>query len=291
MATWLITGAARGLGREIATHALRTGNNVVATGRSVQQIAAAFELVPESADRLLPVRLDVTNAADAEGAVASALARFGGIDVLVNNAGRGLIGAVEEASADEVQAVFATNVFGLLTVTRAALPPMRAAGSGHVVNIGSMGGFAQVPGWGVYGATKFAVEGLSEAMRLELAPLGIHVTVVEPGSFRTDFLDSSSLQTTEREIAAYSETAGVVRHAAARNNHGQINDPAKGAAAIYAAVMAERPPGRLQIGPDAIAMVERKLEDVREELEAWRAIGSSTLFTVADADVPPVGAE
>jgi short-subunit dehydrogenase len=283
MATWFITGAARGLGYEIALQALDAGANVVATARSIAQVEASFADVPGSAERVLMAALDVTDEEQASAAVDSAITRFGRIDFLVNNAGRGLLGAVEETSAAEVEAVFATNVFGLLNVTRAALPGMRAERSGHIVNIGSMGGFAQVPGWGVYGATKFAVEGLSEAMRAELSPIGITVTVVEPGSFRTDFLDGSSLHATARQIADYAPTVGKVREGATANNHGQINDPAKGAAAIYAAVTAANAPSRLQVGPDAIAMVESKLAHVREELDTWRALGSSTLFTTADS--------
>lgn len=214
-----------------------------------------------------------------ESEAVAAVARFGSVDVLVNNAGRGLLGAVEEASAAEVETVFATNVFGLLNVTRAVLPHMRAAHSGHVVNITSMGGFTQVAGWGVYGATKFAVEGLSEALQAEVSPLGINVTIVEPGSFRTGFLDGSSLQTTAKELPDCMATAGRVRQAVVTSNGGQINDPAKGAAAIYAAVTAEHPPFRFQVGPDAVAMVEAKLTRVRAELEAWRPLASSTLFT------------
>jgi short-subunit dehydrogenase len=186
---------------------------------------------------------------------------------------------VEETSADEVEAVFATNVFGLLNVTRAVLPHMRAARSGHVVNISSMGGFAQVAGWGVYGATKFAVEGLSEAMQAELSPLGINVTVVEPGSFRTNFLDGSSPHTVASELPDYVASAGRVRQAVATSSGAQVNDPVKGAAAIYAAVTAGHPPFRLQIGPDAVAMVEGKLAALRDELDTWRSLASSTLFT------------
>jgi NAD(P)-dependent dehydrogenase (short-subunit alcohol dehydrogenase family) len=279
MATWFVTGAARGLGYELARHALEAGANVVATGRRLSQVEAAFAAAPGFPGRLLPVALDVIDESQATAAAEAAIARFGSIDVLVNNAGRGLLGAVEEASAAEVEAVFATNVFGLLTVTRAVLPYMRAARSGHVVNISSMGGFAQVAGWGVYGATKFAVEGLSEAMQAELSPLGIQVTIVEPGSFRTSFLDGCSLQTTAIELSDYAATAGRVRQAAAKSNGDQINDPAKGAAAIYAAVTARQPPLRFQVGPDAIAMVEDKLTRVRDELETWRPLASSTLFT------------
>ena len=286
MSTWFITGAGRGLGCEIARKALDAGAAVVATARDLTALRAAFAAAaPGAGDRLLPVALDVTDQDQADAAVQAAITRFGRIDVLVNNAGRGLLGAVEETSAAEAEAVFATNVFGLLNVVRAVLPHMRAERSGRIVNISSMGGFAQVPGWGVYGATKFAVEGLSEAMSAELAPLGIHVTIVEPGSFRTDFLDGSSLHTTAREIADYATTAGTVRQVALSNNHGQINDPAKGAAAIYAAVTAPRPPDRLPLGPDAIAMVERKLTHVSQELDAWRGLAASTLF--ADACDPP----
>jgi NADP-dependent 3-hydroxy acid dehydrogenase YdfG len=281
MATWFITGAARGLGFEIARHALGAGANVVATARDLSQVEAAFAAPPGFSERLLPVALDVTHESQAAAAVEAAIARFGSIDVLVNNAGRGLLGAVEEASAAEVEAVFTTNVFGLLNVTRAVLPQMRAAHSGHVVNISSMGGFAQVAGWGVYGATKFAVEGLSEAMQAELSPLGIKVTIVEPGSFRTSFLDGSSLHAAANELPDYAATAGRVRQAVATSNGGQVNDPAKGAAAIYAAVTAGQPPIRFQVGPDAVAMVADKLTRVRDELEAWRSLASSTLFTDA----------
>jgi NAD(P)-dependent dehydrogenase (short-subunit alcohol dehydrogenase family) len=279
MTTWFITGAARGLGFEIARHALEAGANVVATARSLNQVEAAFAAVPGSSKRLLPVALDVTDERQAGAAVEAAIARFGSIEFLVNNAGRGLLGAVEEASAAEVESVFATNVFGLLNVMRAVLPHMRAARAGHVVNITSMGGFAQVAGWGVYGATKFAVEGLSEAMQAELSPLGIKVTIVEPGSFRTNFLDGSSLHTTANELPGYAATVGRVRQAVASSNGDQINDPVKGAAAIYTAVTAEQSPTRFQVGPDAVAMVQAKLVRVHDELETWRPLASSTLFT------------
>jgi len=171
-------------------------------------------------------------------------------------------------------------------VTRAVLPGMRAAGSGHVVNITSMGGFAQVAGWGVYGATKFAVEGLSEALHAELSPLGISVTIIEPGSFRTDFLDAGSLHTTANQILDYAPTAGRVRDAVAASSGRQPNDPVRGAAAIYSAVTAAKPPLRFQVGPDAIAMVEAKLNHVRDELETWRTLGLATVFAAADTADP-----
>ena len=276
MATWLITGAGRGLGFEIAQRALSAGDNVVATARNTRGLDDAFRHAPSG--RVLPVALDVTDEDQAQAAADAALAGFGGIDFLVNNAGRGLLGAVEEASAAEVRTVFETNVFGVLNVVRAVVPSMRSRRSGHIVNIGSMGGFAQVAGWGVYGATKFALEGLSEAMHAELSPLGISVTIVEPGSFRTNFLDGSSLRTIEREYADYAETAGRVRHAVGGSNGGQPSDPARGAAVIVKAVTSAHPPLRLQVGPDAVAMVEGKLSRVRDELEAWRDLASDTAF-------------
>jgi len=277
MATWLITGAARGLGFEIALHAARVGDDVVAAARNPAQVETAFANSPFR-ENVLAVELDVTDEAQARTAVAAAVARFGGIDYLVNSAGRGLLGAVEEASATEIEAVFSTNVFGVLNVVRAVLPQMRAQRSGHVINIGSMGGFAQVAGWGVYGATKFALEGLSESMHAELAPLGISVTIVEPGSFRTNFLDGSSLQTAAQEFHDYADTAGRVRQGVGASNGVQPSDPARGAAVIFEAITSANAPLRLQLGPDAVAMVEAKLDQVRLELETWREVASSTLF-------------
>ena len=213
MKVWLITGAARGFGREIAKQALERGDSVVATARRPELVT---ETLPGYGDRLLAVPLDVTDPAQPAAVARAAVSRFGRIDILVNNAGRGLLGAVEEASPEEVEAVFRTNVFGLLAVTRAVLPIMRARKSGRILNMSSVGGFAQVPGWGIYGATKFAVEGLSEALRAEVEPLGIQVVIIEPGSFRTDFLDGSSLHTASHVIEDYAATAGQVRDRAAR---------------------------------------------------------------------------
>jgi short-subunit dehydrogenase len=172
--------------------------------------------------------------------------------------------------------VFAINVFGLLAVTRAVLPAMRARRSGRVVNITSVGGFAQVPGWGVYGATKFAVEGLSEAMHGELAPLGIDVIVIEPGSFRTDFLEASSLHRVAAVINDYDATSGAVREFADSHNNNQTNDPVKGAAAIFTVATAEHPPMRLQLGADSVAAVTAKLELVAAEQQQWRDLALST---------------
>lgn len=273
MTVWFITGASRGLGAALAEQALLRGDRVVSAARRPGTVAPG-----EHGDRLLPVALDVTDQEEAQRAVDTAMDRFGRIDVLVNNAGTSLVGAVEEASAAEVEAVVATNLYGPLNVSRAVLPVLRAQRSGSVVNIGSMGGFAQSAGWGVYGATKFALEGVSEAMGAELAPLGIHVMIVEPGSFRTDFLGTGSLRAANTTIDDYAGTVGRVRTATSTRNQNQINDPVKGAAAILQAVTAEDPPTRLQIGPDAVAAVQRKLTHVQRELEAWRALSESTLY-------------
>lgn len=273
MSTWFITGASRGLGAEITRAALARGHRVVAAARDEEQVRAAF---PDAGDSLLPVRLDVTNTAQVQTAVKTVLAHFGGIDVLINNAGRGLLGAVEEGTDAEARAVYEVNVFGLLSVTRAILPVMRAAGSGTVVNLSSIGGFVSSSGWGLYASTKFAVEGFTEAMRMELAPLGITAGVVEPGYFRTDFLDGSSLHESVA-IADYSQTpAGEMRGIAVQANHNQPGDPVKGAAVIVDAVESGAFPERLFLGSDTVAGVGAKLDAVRAELTRQHDAAVST---------------
>jgi NAD(P)-dependent dehydrogenase (short-subunit alcohol dehydrogenase family) len=269
MRTWLITGASRGFGFEIARQALELGDNVVATARRPEEITAVL-----SSDRLLALPLDVTDEAAAQRTADAAVERFGSIDVLVNNAGRGLLGAVEEASDAEVRAVYDTNVFGLLAVTRAVLPVLRRQRAGRVINISSVGGFSGSLGWGIYNSTKFAVEGLSEAMRLELAPLGIDVTIVEPGMFRTDFLDGSSLHTAAEVIGDYTDMRGRP----AQFNQRQLGDPVKAAAAIITVATAVKPPLRVQLGADCVARVETKLAQVADELAQWRDLALSTSF-------------
>ncbi|MGE8489597.1 MAG: SDR family NAD(P)-dependent oxidoreductase, partial [Paraburkholderia nemoris] len=234
---WFITGATRGLGALIAEAALADGNAVVATGRN---IAAITERFGHSA-ALLPVALDVTDEAQAKAAVQAAVERFGRIDVLVNNAGFGLLGAIEESSDADVRRMYDTNVFGLLNITRAVLPVMRAQRAGHVINMSSIGGYRAAAGFGAYSSTKFAVEGLTEALRAELKPLGIHATVVEPGYFRTDFLDATSLVVAGNVIADYDETSGEVRRRATHMNHNQPGNPEKLAAAMVELVDAETP--------------------------------------------------
>jgi len=274
MRTWFITGASRGFGSLIAKQALEAGDNVVAAARNPDQVTAVLGEHPN----LLAVQLDVTRESEARAAAAAAIERFGSIDVLVNNAGYGLLGAVEEASSAEIEALFATNVFGLLAVTRAVLPYMRRRHSGHIMNISSIGGYQAYSGWGVYGATKFAVEGLSEAMAEELQPLGIRVTVIEPGFFRTDFLDSSSLKRSAQVIEDYEATVGAMRHFAAAANHGQPGDPSKLAQAIFALANAQEPPRRLPLGSDTVQRIEHKNRFVETELAQWRQLALSTDF-------------
>ena len=271
---WFITGASRGFGLEIARQVIARGDALVATARDPHQVER--NLAGNGASALL-LALDVTDEKQARATVEKAVARFGRIDVLVNNAGRGLLGAVEEATGEEVRAVFDTNVLGLLTVTRAVLPVMRRQRSGRILNLSSVGGFASSPGWGVYCATKFAVEGLSEALHAELAPLGIAVTVVEPGAFRTDFLDASSLHRVIQEIDDYTAaTPGRTRSWADETNHAQLGDPAKAAAAMIMVATSADPPLRLQLGSDCVARVEAKLSQVARELDRWRALALST---------------
>ncbi len=270
---WFITGASRGLGALIAEAALADGNAVVATGRNAAAVAERLGSSPA----LLPLALDVTDEAQAQAAVAAALATFGRIDVLVNNAGFGLLGAVEEASEAEVRRLYETNVFGLLKVTRAVLPAMRARGAGHVINFSSIGGYRSAAGFGVYCSTKFAVEGLTEALHAELAPLGIHATVVEPGYFRTDFLDANSLAVSA-EMPDYAATAGQVRRAAAGLNHQQPGDPLKLASAMLVLANAAQPPVRLPLGSDTLAAIAAKHAEVARETEAWRVLAASTDF-------------
>lgn len=275
MSVWFITGASRGFVLQIARDLLDRGHQVVATARRAETVTDALG----DNENVLAVALDVTDEEQARQAVQAAVERFGRIDVLVNNAGRGLLGAVEEATDAEVRAVYDTNVFGLLTVTRAVAPVLREQRSGAIVNISSVGGFVSSPGWGVYASTKFAVEALSEALHAELKPLGVHVMVVEPGYFRTDFLDSSSLQIQQNRIDDYADgPAGQMRITAGERNHDQPGDPVKAAAAIIDVVESERPPVRLQLGNDTIAAVEAKLAHVQAELAQWRSVSQSTDF-------------
>lgn len=274
MKTWFITGASRGFGALVVERALARGDAVVATARNPKAITDRFG----EHRNLLAVALDVTDEAQAVAAAKAGVERFGQIDVLLNNAGFGLMGAIEEASAAEIEAVYRTNVFGVLTVTRAVLPHMRAARSGRILNISSIGGYRGAAGFGVYSSTKFAVEGLSEALHAELAPLCIHVTVVEPGYFRTDFLDASSLSVSPAIIGDYADTAGRVRAVATGLNHNQPGDPQRLAKVLVEFADAPNPPVRLPLGSDTVAAIEAKHASDAAILAEWRTVSVSTDF-------------
>jgi NAD(P)-dependent dehydrogenase (short-subunit alcohol dehydrogenase family) len=273
MSTWFITGASRGFGLEIARQALERGDNVVATARRAETVTRAL---PDDSDRLLAVPLDVRDQDQAQAAVTAAVDAFGTVDVLVNNAGRGLVGAVEESTDAEIRSIYDTNVFGLLNVTRVALPVMRSRRSGRILNVSSLGGFNSSSGFGIYCSTKFAVEGISEAMHDELEGLGIKVTVVEPGYFRTDFLDGRSLSTETTVIEDYASTAGAVRGAVPGLNHAQPGDPVKGATAFLTLADADNPPVRAQLGSDCLKELDTKITQLRTESQAWRDLAVST---------------
>jgi len=273
MSVWFITGASRGFGLEITREALCRGDSVVATARNPQ---AVHDAIPDGGDRLLAVGLDVGMSEQVTTAVQAAIERFGRIDVLVNNAGRGLVGTVEETSDAEARALFDVNVFGLLAVTRAVLPYMRAARSGLVVNLSSVGGFVAWPGWGVYAATKFAVEALSEAMTHELAPLGIKSVAIEPGPFRTNFLDGSSLSVAQTQFDDYSATGGAARTWATDTNYGQDGDPIKAAKIIVDLASYDELPERIQLGANAVNDVAAKLQRTASDQQQWRSISLST---------------
>jgi len=271
---WFITGTSQGFGRELVRAALQRGDSVTATSRNPQAVTAAF---PGAADRLLTASMDLRDPAQISSVVERTIKKFGRIDILVNNAGYGVTGAVEEASDIEIANVYETNVFGLLRVTRAVLPHMRKQHSGHIVNLSSIGGLTGMPGWGIYNSTKFAVEGLSEALAAELAPLDIGVTIVEPGPFRTDFLGGSLVKTANK-MADYEATAGKTRASAAERNRKQQGDPALAADAIVQAVTSPNPPLHLVLGKFAYDRMTQKLEDFRKEMENWRELGLNTDF-------------
>src|SRR5262245_33891091 len=270
---WIITGAARGFGQQISKAVLATGDVVIATVRSrPEELKAQLGNLPN----LHVAILDITNDDQARKVAAEAVEKFGRIDVLVNNAGSGLLSAVEEATDEEVRRNYETNVFGLLKVTRAVLPHMRRQRSGHMINFSSVGGLLGSAGWGLYCSTKFAVEGITEAMAIELAPLGIHATTVEPGYFRTDFLDGSSLTRAKNVIADYAETSGKMRDFAAEVNHKQPGDPVKLAAAIVQLAASANPPVHLPLGKDTLTHYRAKIAAFENEIAEWQDVITGT---------------
>jgi NAD(P)-dependent dehydrogenase (short-subunit alcohol dehydrogenase family) len=276
---WFITGCSTGFGRELAHQVLAQGSRVVITARNPKTLSAEVE---KHGDRALVLELDVTDDAMIRKSIADAEAHFGHIDVLVNNAGYGYFSAIEEGEDVEIRRQFETNVFGLFSLTRYALPRMRARRRGHIVNVSSIGGFMGFAATGYYHATKFAVEGFSESLAAEVAPLGIHVTVVEPGRFRTDWAGRSVIES-KSIIDDYAETAGKRRAQAKAYSGTQPGDPSKAATAIIRAVEAEVPPFRLALGSDAYQLIGAKLDDMQTNLERWKEQTLSTDFTSAPA--------
>ena len=273
MSVWMITGAGRGLGLEIARAALAGGEHVALATRRPEQLPEDVRSHPNA----LPVSLDVTDQDQIAAAVTEVVERFGTVDVLVNNAGRGLLGALEEITDSEARSLFDVNVFGLINTTRAVLPSMRAAGGGKLVHIGSRSGFEGEPGVSMYSASKFAVAGIGEALAAELEPFGIQSMVVEPGVFRTDFLDASSLQVPENRIPDYDETpAHVTLDWAGQANHTQPGDPVKGAAFIYQVVSDGRLPLRLPVGQDALDRRTVMNERIEREVAPLREASAAT---------------
>jgi len=268
MSVWLITGCSTGIGREIATVALEQGHQVAVTARDESRVG---EFAAKFAGRALPLALDVTDKAQCEAAVERTERAFGRVDVLVNNAGYGYLAAVEEGEEAEVRAMFETNFFGALSMMKAALPGMRARRSGYIVNISSMAGLVANPGTGFYSATKFALEGLTEALSREVAPFGIRVSLIEPGPFRTDWAGRSMKQVS-KPIDAYADSVGQ-RRAFIVSMHGRMpGDPRRAAEAIVSLEKLTAPPLRLLLGKPVLDMMRGKLREMEQTLGEWQSV-------------------
>ncbi len=267
---WLITGANSGFGRAITEAAVAAGDTVVATART---ISALDDLTAAHPGQVEALSLDVTRPAAVAAVVTDVAGRHGRIDVLVNNAGRSHVGAFEETTDAELRTLFEVQVFGPAALVRAVLPHMRARGSGAIVQMSSMGGQMSFAGFSAYSGTKFALEGMSEALADEVRPLGIRVLIVEPGAFLTSLWASSS---TSASIGAYDETVGPTRQMVQTQDGRQAGDPAKAAAAILAALDSEDPPLRLPLGEDAVDAITGHLDAVRADVAAWAPVARDT---------------
>jgi NAD(P)-dependent dehydrogenase (short-subunit alcohol dehydrogenase family) len=276
MSVWLITGCSTGIGREIATVALEQGHQVAVTARDESRVGDFLE---RFGARALPLRLDVTDTTQCATAVARTEEAFGRVDVLVNNAGYGYLAAIEEGEETEVRAMFETNFYGTLSMIKAALPAMRARRSGYIVNISSMAGLVANPGTGYYSATKFALEGLTEALSRELAPFGIRVSLIEPGPFRTDWAGRSMKQVS-KPMDAYSDSVGQ-RRSFIVSMHGRMpGDPRRAAEAIVSLEKLDSPPLRLLLGKPVLDMMRGKLREMEQTLGEWESV-------TLGADYPP----
>lgn len=262
---WLITGCSTGFGRQLAKELLQKGYSVAVTARNTQDIQDIIEGYPETS---IALQLDVTKAEDIKTTVTAVMEKFGRIDVLVNNAGIGYFGAIEESEEEEVRRMFEINFFGLANMTHAVLPQMRAQRSGHIVNIASIGGLVAFPAVGFYNATKFAVDGYSESLSKEVAPLGIKVTVIAPSGFRTDWAGRSA-NNSKIVIDDYTTTAGANKDNIRGYSGNQPGDPERAAKAIIKAVEAEQPPLRLLLGVNALKGARNKLETLKKDFDTW----------------------
>ena len=273
---WFITGASKGLGLVAVKKVLAAGHRVAATSRSLTELT---EKLGPATGSFLPLQLDLGDQASAERAIAATRAHFGGLDVIVNNAGYGQVGTVEEVTDDEARRNFDVNVFGVLNVLRAALPHLRAQRSGHVFNISSIAGFVgSFSGFGIYCATKFALSGLTESLHADLQPFGVHVTLAYPGYFRTEFLAAGSIGRPSHPIAAYEAArASEAAHIDTINGN-QPGDPEKLAEALIRATQLPAPPLHLFLGSDAVEIAENKLAGVQKELSEQRALSVSTNY-------------
>lgn len=270
--TWFITGANRGLGLEMAKAALADGGNVVATARDASSLAQSLG----GSDRLLALSLDVTDAGQIDAAVAAAAQHFDGIDILVNNAGYGQYGWFETVTDEQIRAQFDTNVHGVMNVTRAVLPIMRKQKSGHILSVTSTAGIAGYAGFSAYCASKFAVEGWMQALAHEVGPLGIKATLIEPGPFKTDFLDSSSLKDGAKAIDDYATVIEASKAGFEEENHNQAGDPVKLAHAVVTLAGMETPPVHFPAGSIAVEAVLAKAEALRTDVETHRALSIGT---------------
>ena len=271
---WFITGSSSGFGLLLAHEALRRGERVIATARDVSKLDDLIQHYPDTARTLA---LDVTKAAEIEFIASQAISAFGQVDVLVNNAGYGVNGAIEEVSEDEFEPMFQTNIYGLIRTTRAFLPHFRQRRRGHIFNLSSIGGLIGGAGWGFYNVTKFAVEGFSEALAAEMKPLGVHVTIVEPGPFRTDFLGRSG-KLAAKELPEYKDTAGKARDYLQSQSGKQPGDPQKAVEAILTAADASEPPLHLILGKIALTRFRDKLAQWDKEIAAWETVTTGADF-------------
>ncbi len=271
---WLITGCSTGFGRELAKEVLAAGDCAAVTARKPDAI---HDIVKGHEDRAMALALDVTDEDEIAEAVEETLSRFGRIDVLVNNAGIGYFGAIEESDEQEIRQMFEINFFGLAKMTQTVLPQMRKQRSGHIINIASIGGLMAFPGVGYYNATKFAVDGFSESLAKETAPLGIKVTIVAPSGFRTDWAGRSALDA-ETKIADYKETAGANQDNIRGYSGNQPGDPVRAAKAIIKAVNAENPPLRLLLGKAAVKNAHLKLDQLKADFDAWQETSEGADF-------------